>query len=71
MKTVFMTHKATPDYVGPLTATVDPSQIDEWKLAGWEVETVSDNMGGAVIPMAPPAINNQFEKRGRGRPSKS
>jgi hypothetical protein len=68
MQTVFMTHKATPDYVGPLTATVDPSQIDEWKIAGWEIGT-DCNTGDTVGVTMSPAITEI--KRNRGRPSKS
>lgn len=68
MQTVFMTHKATPDYVGPLTATVDPSQIDEWKLAGWEIGT-DCNTGDIVTTTVPPAITET--KRGKCRPPKS
>ena len=69
-QTVKMTHPQAPDYVGPLTANVNITQIDEWKCAGWEVEMVSDNTGGIVTPTVPPAIESQFEKRGRGRPTK-
>jgi hypothetical protein len=69
MAAVYMTHPQTPDYVGPLDATVDPSQIDEWKSAGWIIGTGSDKEAGAVMPTVP-ALSEQIVKRGKGRPKK-